>query len=154
MSACAAAQRVRFQLRRATNSQWETNNPTLLAGEPGLNTTTTQLKIGDGVTAWNNLPYINIAGITGEVGTPTSLIPVATLTSNAKVNKNITVFMPNSIVENQGIIFTGTREDTGSGGTIVQNTLYYAFANYPLGEAGPGVKIIQVKTSRNSTVAF
>ena len=73
MSVCSSAQKVRFQLRRATNAQWESNNPVLLAGEPGLASDTSQLKIGDGITNWINLPYINIAGIPGQDGTPTTV---------------------------------------------------------------------------------
>jgi hypothetical protein len=150
MSVCSSAQRVRFQLRRATNVQWESNNPILLAGEPGLASDTNQLKIGDGITNWINLPYINVAGIPGQVGTPTQLIPVARLAPLEKLNKDITVNLPFPIVENQGIIFTPGFVDTGTGGTIVQETLYYAFANYA---AGNGV-YIQVKTSRTGIVAL
>ena len=150
MSVCSSAQKVRFQLRRATNAQWESNNPVLLAGEPGLASDTSQLKIGDGITNWINLPYINIAGIPGQDGTPTQLLPVARLAPLGKVNKSITVNLPYAIVENQGIIFTPGRADTGTGGTLVQETLYYAYESY---SAGNG-RYIQVKTSRTGTVAF
>ena len=148
MSACSTSQRVRFQLRRATESQWNSET-ILLAGEPGLNTTTNQLKIGDGITNWINLPYINVAGIPGQAGTPTSLLPAVTLVPLGKLNKNITVNLPNSIVQNQGIIFTDPFADTGTGGAIVAGTLYYSFANY-----AQGAGYIQVKTSRTGTVAF
>ena len=150
MSACSSSQRVRFQLRRATETQWNENNTTLLAGEPGLNTTTNQLKIGDGITSWENLPYINVAGIAGDVGTPTSIIPGVTLIPLAKIDKLINVTLPNAIVENQGIIFTIPLADTGTGGTIVAGTLYYAFANYT---AGSG-KQIRVKENPITNVAF
>lgn len=46
-----------LQLRRGTASQWTTANPVLLAGEVGVETDTSRLKIGDGSTAWNSLPY-------------------------------------------------------------------------------------------------
>ena len=150
MSVCSTSQRVRFQVRRATESQWNENGTTiLLAGEPGLNITTNQLKIGDGITNWINLPYINVAGIPGSAGTPTSLLPAVTLVPLGKSNKNITVNLPNSIVQNQGIIFTDPFADTGTGGSIVAGTLYYSFANY-----AQGAGYIQVKTSRTGTVAF
>ena len=38
--------------------KWGTINPTLAAGEFGLETDTGKLKIGDGTTAWNSLLYI------------------------------------------------------------------------------------------------
>lgn len=46
-----------FQLRRDTASNWTSVNPTLHAGEPGLETDTGKLKVGNGSTAWNSLAY-------------------------------------------------------------------------------------------------
>ena len=48
---------VRIQLRRGTSSQWDTANPTLAAGEIGIETDTNTFKFGDGTTAWNSLDY-------------------------------------------------------------------------------------------------
>lgn len=47
----------KIQLRRDTAANWSTNNPTPSAGEPCFETDTGKLKIGDGVTAYNSLPY-------------------------------------------------------------------------------------------------
>jgi hypothetical protein len=47
----------RFQFCRGTAAQWTTANPVLRNGEPGWETDTLLMKIGDGVTAWNSLPY-------------------------------------------------------------------------------------------------
>lgn len=47
-----------IQLRRDTSVNWGAVNPTLLNGEPGFETDTNKLKVGDGVNAWNALPYI------------------------------------------------------------------------------------------------
>lgn len=47
-----------FQLKRGTAARWAEVNPILSAGEPGFVYDTNQLKIGDGKTAWNDLPYI------------------------------------------------------------------------------------------------
>lgn len=55
---------VRIQLRRDTDANWQSVNPVLATGEPGINTTTGQIKIGDGVTAWNGLSY-SLTGPTG-----------------------------------------------------------------------------------------
>lgn len=46
-----------IQLRRGTTAQWTSSNPTLADGEPALNATTGRVKVGDGSTAWNDLPY-------------------------------------------------------------------------------------------------
>lgn len=51
-----------FQLRRGLASVWRKNNPILTAGEPGFERDTFKLKIGDGILAWNDLPYIQSEG--------------------------------------------------------------------------------------------
>ena len=48
----------RIQIRRDTSLNWEINNPVLLQGEFGYETDTDCLKIGDGQTEWNSLPYL------------------------------------------------------------------------------------------------
>ena len=58
----------RLQNRRDTAANWTANNPTLAAGELGLETDTTKYKIGDGTTAWNSLAYAYAAGATGATG--------------------------------------------------------------------------------------
>ena len=47
-----------FQLRRGSAEVWKTNNPILKRGEPGFVIDENKLKIGDGVTPWNDLKYI------------------------------------------------------------------------------------------------
>lgn len=48
---------VKIQLRRDSSTDWTSNNPTLALGEPGFETDTLKLKVGDGATAWNSLEY-------------------------------------------------------------------------------------------------
>lgn len=48
---------VKFRLRRDTAANWTAANPVLALGEPGVETDTRFIKYGDGVTAWNALPY-------------------------------------------------------------------------------------------------
>jgi len=45
-----------------TRSQWSALNPVLMAGEPGVESNTKNVKIGDGLTAWNGLPYFSNPG--------------------------------------------------------------------------------------------
>jgi hypothetical protein len=59
----------RLQNRRDIASAWTSANPTLAAGEIGLETDTSKFKIGDGVTAWNSLAYAYAAGAAGAQGT-------------------------------------------------------------------------------------
>ena len=48
----------RIQLRRDTASAWTTANTVLNAGELGLETDTSKIKVGDGTNSWQNLSYI------------------------------------------------------------------------------------------------
>lgn len=50
---------VRLKQKYDTSSNWGTANPILLAGEIGVESDTNKIKIGDGVTNWNDLSYIN-----------------------------------------------------------------------------------------------
>ena len=43
--------------RRDTSANWDALNPILSIGEIGLNLTTNKIKLGDGATPWNILPY-------------------------------------------------------------------------------------------------
>ena len=47
-----------FQLKRGTAARWTEVNPILAQGEPGFVYDSNLLKIGDGKTPWNDLPYI------------------------------------------------------------------------------------------------
>jgi hypothetical protein len=58
----------RLQNRRDIASAWTSANPTLAAGEMGLETDTSKFKLGDGVTAWNSLAYAYTAGAAGAQG--------------------------------------------------------------------------------------
>ena len=59
---------VQLQFRRGTALEWTTDNPTLAAGEMGLEIDTSLFKIGDGVTEWILLPYGGLIGPTGATG--------------------------------------------------------------------------------------
>ena len=56
MSGCVTRS-VRLEFRRDTASNWTAANPVLKAGEPGFEVDTGRLKIGNGTTPWNSLPY-------------------------------------------------------------------------------------------------
>ncbi len=61
---------IRFQQKRDTAANWTSSDPTLLAGEFGIETDTGKFKIGDGSTAWTSLAYVGIAF--AELGTITT----------------------------------------------------------------------------------
>lgn len=58
----------RIKNRRDLKDTLSSNNPLLYEGELCLEQDTNKLKIGDGITRWNDLPYISAGGgVTGEV---------------------------------------------------------------------------------------
>lgn len=63
----ATVYKTTFQLRRGNLTEWETKNPILAVGEPGFVVDKFKLKIGDGATAWNDLPYIADSDISNYV---------------------------------------------------------------------------------------
>lgn len=48
---------VKIQLRRDTAANWTAANTVLALGEPGVETDTLKVKVGDGITAWTSLAY-------------------------------------------------------------------------------------------------
>lgn len=50
---------VTIQFRRGSETLWGDANTVLASGEPGFDTTNKVVKIGDGVTPWDDLPFAN-----------------------------------------------------------------------------------------------
>lgn len=59
--------KTRIQLRRDTAANWTSTNPTLSAGEVGVETDTGKFKIGDGSTAWLSLDEANPTDLVTEI---------------------------------------------------------------------------------------
>lgn len=55
-----------IRVRRGTSSEWTDTNPTLGPGEPGYETDTRKMKIGDGSTSWASLNYLDGSGSGGD----------------------------------------------------------------------------------------
>ena len=64
---------VKFQLRRDTAANWTAANTVLDLGEPGFETDTRKLKMGDGTTPWNSLDYTIIQDFAELSNIPTTL---------------------------------------------------------------------------------
>jgi hypothetical protein len=69
-----------IQSRRGSSAQWSAANPILADGEIGYDSTTKQMKVGDGVTAWNALAYLDISATNLTTGT----LPDARLSAKVK----------------------------------------------------------------------
>ena len=112
---------VRFQLRKGTALQWFEANPVLIAGEPGYETDTGKLKIGDGVSTWTDLDeYITgPTGGTGEIG-PTGSIGITGPTGSIGVTGptgSIGATGPTGSAGTGPNIFYGNQTIGPSGGT-------------------------------------
>lgn len=121
-----------IQIRRGTASSWNSSNgnlgAVLSAGEFGYETDTGRLKIGDGSTVWNNLPYsfmryndlvsgsgIGLEDLTNASGQVTGV----KLTNKILAGSNITLSLSDG-----NIVINGSSPVTLSAGTgihIVQN---------------------------------
>lgn len=55
---------IKVQLRNDTSAAWSAANPVLMQGEIGIDRDSGRIKIGNGVTAWNALPF----ALTGPEG--------------------------------------------------------------------------------------
>lgn len=71
-----------IKLRRDTLTAFAAANPVLASGEPGYETDTGKMKIGDGVTAWNSLDYF-VSSSGGSGGNSTITITAGTGGINA-----------------------------------------------------------------------
>nr|DAM77725.1 MAG TPA: hyaluronidase [Caudoviricetes sp.] len=76
-----------FTTRIDTSENWAAANPVLYKGERGIDSTEGKEKVGDGVTAWNDLPWFGSGG-----SAPAAEVwePVFTKTFDADVTANQT----------------------------------------------------------------
>lgn len=84
-----------IQFRRGTNAEASSNNPTLADGEPGW-TDEGVFKIGDGVTAWNDLEAVGSG--TYPLATDTPTLEELTATSHLASSVSATASHPFFIV--------------------------------------------------------
>jgi hypothetical protein len=79
---------VRLKLRRDTAANWTAANPTLLAGEAGIESNTNRIKIGTGSTAWSSLAYFPFVAAGGTVTGNLEIGTTGTLTFEGSVADN------------------------------------------------------------------
>jgi hypothetical protein len=126
-----------MQQRRDTSSNWTSNNPTLAAGEIGVETDTNQFKIGDGSTVWTSLSYAGGGGIsfatTATAGATTTLTVASKLTQNFTGTLAQTVQLPVVSTLTVGFAFQVLNNSTqsltinSSGGNLI-TTLQTGFS--------------------------
>jgi hypothetical protein len=97
--------------RRDTEARWEAANPVLAEGELGIITDTKGYKIGDGVTAWNDLPYPS---------NPTQVVDTLGDTLNAVSQRLLTSLF------SEGYLYAGVATPTTNPGTPEGRVFYLA----------------------------
>lgn len=101
----------RILIRRDTAANWTATNPTLAAGELGGETDTGKVKLGNGSTAWNSLPYQGgVTSVNGQTGVVTGLAPTNSPTFTGTVslpNNTITADMIATGAVTEGKLGTG-----------------------------------------------
>jgi hypothetical protein len=112
-----------IQSRRGSSAQWSAANPILADGEIGYDSTTKQMKVGDGVTAWSGLKYANSNRITLQTA------------SDAKILENLVINNGSPVVTSATANFTAS--DIGKTISVVDGL-------------GAGVKALTTIVSRQS----
>jgi hypothetical protein len=71
-----------IKLRRDSAANWASANPVLGLGEPGYDTSNSKLKVGDGSTAWNSLPWVSSLDYNDLTNTPAIPSDISDLSDN------------------------------------------------------------------------
>ena len=77
-----AETKMRIKIRRDVSTQWTSVNPLLLIGEQGYETDTGKMKVGDGSSRWNSLPYFGSDISETEGNIPTTRVDIIDSTIN------------------------------------------------------------------------
>lgn len=88
-----------------TRANWAALNPVLVNGEAGFEETTNNLKIGNGKSTWNQLPYFSSPGYWGSFWDLTSQTATANTPTTIFLRSTDTASRGISIVSNSRITF-------------------------------------------------
>jgi Major tropism determinant N-terminal domain len=139
----------RIKLRRDTAANWTATNPVLAQGEPGYETDTGYMKIGDGATAWVSLDYFG-GGAGGDFvskagDTMTGPLSVPAGASGAQVPRAQEVAMLSStqLAGSRNALTNGSGEINQRRRTSVTDGQYFIDRWYVLTESG-SVTVAQV----------
>jgi cytoskeletal protein CcmA (bactofilin family) len=118
-------------LRTDTAANWSSVNPVLGAGEVGTESDTTLQKVGDGVTAWNSLPYKRVdllvtrdsASVTVGAAGDDAVLPAATpslagVMSAADKTKLDGISSLGDVSSSDDNVFTGANSFLNSSGQV------------------------------------
>ena len=108
-------------LKVNTRSQWSALNPVLMAGEPGIEEYTKNMKIGDGLSPWSKLPYFGAPGYWGSFWDETS--------QTATANTPTAILLRTSDPLNRGVSVVSQSRMTFAFAGIYSITFSIQFSN-------------------------
>lgn len=97
-----------IKFRRDTAANWASTNPTLAAGEPGLETNSGLVKYGDGTSAWSDLQYVSTASTKTRVRNATG----------SQINKGAVVYINGANGDNPTIALADADTEATSSKTL------------------------------------
>ena len=111
---------VQIQLRNDTAANWTTENPTLAAGELGIEIDTSLMKIGDGTTAWASLAYFtpDVNSVAAQIidSAPATLDTLselaAALGDDANFASTVTTALATKVEKTNGTVTTAATDQT------------------------------------------
>jgi len=102
-----------MQQKRGLASRWTSTNPILLAGEIGVETDTNKMKVGDGVTQWNNLGYMKVdAQSVSYTHTQNASLSVWNITHALNFKPNVVITDYNGNVLECDVVYVGSNQIT------------------------------------------
>ena len=112
-----------LQVRHDLAGLWLISNPILALGEIGIETDTYQLKVGNGTSTWNTLPYISVPS--------SNIIGFENVNNTADINKPVSTLQQGAI--NTALVEAKTYTDTKGIGHFVDCGEYNLseFNEYP-----------------------
>ena len=107
------------QLRCGLSVTWQEANPILAVGEMGLELDTGKMKVGDGFTPWNSLPYFGVSDT--EFETP-PIDPAFTYTNGVLTSIAYGSGQSKTFTYTNGIL---TSSDFTQDGVVTRKTFNY-----------------------------
>jgi len=138
----------RIRLRRDTQADWTSANPTLLDGEIGIETDTRRFKVGDGSTAWSGLSYyLDGVAVRGQCSRMTEGT-IDIVTQSAYVSTGLTATLDSDTAHGmvRGTTDTfGLRNDSGA------TKLFRVYGSIDAVTATGNNKTLGIKLAKNGT---
>jgi hypothetical protein len=144
-----------IQFRRALAVTWTSVNPVLADGQPGLEKDTRKVKYGDGVTAWNDLPYAaggsggavdSVAGKTGAVSLTKSDVGLTNVDNTADTAKPVSTTQATAISGAQTAAVSAAATDATTKANAAQSAATTAAATDATSNAAQSAAIATAAT--------